>query len=340
MPARLGQSWYLPQYKEEGLPDHIAAGSLLFTSAHIQEEQTLFHLLKDLIQKAHERSIQVVVDVDDQTPAAYGCRDLMEFKERFQPDMLRLDDGFDLQEIQQLAKCMPVALNASTLPPGQKQDLVNTFPDLLFIHNFYPRPETGLDVKTFTRMNDNIPARNLAVFIPGDTLLRGPLYMGLPTLEAHRSQPPYVSWVQFRKMGLENILLADPGLSAQQRELIDAYEEGILTLPCIGLSEDLKNRELTIRLDSPAGLKRFAGTRAYGKPGEKIHPYNTVERTAGSLCQDNELYGRYSGEIMLAIADYPQDEKVNVIAHVAEAYLPLLGKIENSDRIRLVEWTA
>lgn len=55
----------------------------------------------------------------------------------------------------------------------------------------------------------------------------------------------------------------------------------------------------------------------------------------GTITVDNDLYGRYSGEIQLLRDDFPGDERVNVIGHVAEKYLPLLDCIKRGGRFAL-----
>ncbi|MCF0246952.1 MAG: DUF871 family protein [Ileibacterium sp.] len=337
MPAKLGQSWYLSQYAKEGFPSSVSEGGLLFTSAHIQEEKDLYSLLPNLLKEARQKGVRTVVDIDLGTIQDYGCSSLQEFQQKMQADLLRLDDGFSLEEILSISRTIPVALNASTLSSLEKKQILQNAPKTLFIHNFYPRPETGLDWQTFAQLNEGIPAENTAVFICGDIRKRGPLFMGLPTLEEHRSLPPYAAYVQLRKLGLENILLGDPGLSDVQKKMMDDFEDGILTLPVSDLDDQYCSQVFALRPDSPAGLKRLSGTRRYGKIGREIVPSHTCERLSGSITQDNVKYGRYSGEIMMMIHDYDADEKVNVIGHVQPAYLPLLKVIDNSDQIRYVQ---
>ena len=60
------------------------------------------------------------------------------------------------------------------------------------MHNFYPRPETGLDedyLKERTALLQQYGFKVIA-FIAGTGRKRGPLQEGLPTLEAHRYLPP------------------------------------------------------------------------------------------------------------------------------------------------------
>lgn len=57
-------------------------------------------------------------------------------------------------------------------------------PQVMAMHNFYPRPETGLDKAFLQESTDALHAAGLQVlgFVPGDCELRGPVFAGLPTL--------------------------------------------------------------------------------------------------------------------------------------------------------------
>lgn len=338
MQNNLGTSLYPGSFQE--IPSCIQEGSLVFTSAHIPEAQSDPSKLKDLVDQLHARKAKVMCDVDDQTASQYGFDSLDEFARAMDLDILRLDFGFTLEEIDQIAFRIPVALNASTIETETKKWLLARHPSLLFVHNFYPRPETGLDLETFCTMNEGVPAANLSVFIPGDEVLRGPLFQGLPTLESHRHGAPYVAWTQFKRLGIDQILVGDPGLSERELNFIQQAMQGCYLIPV--LLEDfadssILDKPFTIRADSPKTLRRLAESRLMHDPAKLIAPSNTVRRVRGSLCQDNESYGRYAGEIMITTSDYPADDKVNVIGRVHPRYAELLDFIPNGAKIQLVQ---
>ena len=56
-------------------------------------------------------------------------------------------------------------------------------------HNFYPRPETGLDAHWMQKKNEWLKQYGLktAAFISGNGKLRGPIFAGFPTSQA----PPH-----------------------------------------------------------------------------------------------------------------------------------------------------
>ena len=142
-------------------------GAIAFTSAHVPEEADASHRFGDLVRKLKEAGYRVMCDIDDKTPAQFGLGDEEAFLKSFNLDWLRLDDGYTQEQLLDLVRKLPVALNASTIPESQKRELLKANPDILFVHNFYPKEDTGLDLETFQKFSAGVPAENLVVFIPG-----------------------------------------------------------------------------------------------------------------------------------------------------------------------------
>src|SRR5699024_7221589 len=88
-----------------------------------------------------------------------------------------------------------VGLNASTLTEADYEQLIQHGADFSNVeawHNYYPKPNTGLDGKWFYEKNMWLKSKRfrISAFVPGDRNLRLPLYESLPTLEDHRYQNP------------------------------------------------------------------------------------------------------------------------------------------------------
>ena len=88
-------------------------------------------------------------------------------------DGLRIDDGIDMTTVAALSHTMAIALNASTLSACMIDQLANAKANLCHIeawHNFYPRPETGLDPAWFAQKNKWLHALGFKTmaFISGD----------------------------------------------------------------------------------------------------------------------------------------------------------------------------
>ena len=344
--ANLGYSLYLSTFAAQcpalrGLAD---SGAPVFLSLHISEEfdasfcaraEEACHALADM-------GYRIIADVSVKTVAQFGCTDLTELAEKLRLWALRIDYGFSLSEIQAMAEKMPIVLNASTTTVEDARAIAAKGGCIMAMHNFYPRPETGLDEDYFREITESLRQAGLKVlaFIPGDARKRGPVFEGLPTLEAHRHILPSAAFADLAlNYGLEAIFVGDPGISRKEIDRIDRFcREGILSIPC-EIQEDwqyLYDQVFTCRIDSPKRLVRFQESRIYSCQGPTTEPANCVPRTRGSLTIDNLRYGRYSGEIMLIRSDLPADDRVNVIGHVPENALLLLDLIGRGRKFTLV----
>ena len=238
---------------------------------------------------------------------------------------------------------MPIVLNASTTTAEDARAIAAKGSCVMAMHNFYPRPETGLDEEFLRETTENLRKAGLKVlaFIPGDTQKRGPVFEGLPTLEAHRKVLPSAAFADLvLNYGLEEIFVGDPGLSEKETDRIHRFcREGILSIPC-RIHENwhhLYDQVFTCRVDSPKWLVRFQESRVYSCQGQITEPCNCLQRTEGSLTIDNIRYGRYSGEIMLPRSCLPADDRVNVIGQVPENARLLLKLIGRGTKFTLVK---
>lgn len=347
MPNALGFSLYLSTFAAQcpALRGLAGTGAPVFLSLHISEEfdDTFCRRAEEACRILAEMGYRVIADVSTKTVTQFGCTDLVELAQRLQLWALRIDYGFSREEIGAMAEKMPIVLNASTTTAEDGAAIAAKGNPVLAMHNFYPRPETGLDedyLRETTQMLQKAGMKVLA-FIPGDTQKRGPIFEGLPTLEAHRTCLPSAAFVDLALgFGMDEIFLADPGISQKEADRIDRFcREGILSIPC-ALDENwehLYGKVFTCRLDSPKWLIRFQESRVYSCQGQPVEPHNCAERTRGSLTIDNIRYGRYSGEIMLIRSDLTADDRVNVIGHVPENALLLLEHIRRGSKFTLVK---
>lgn len=343
-PKRFGRSVYVSCF--DSMRESLSGLShgLVFTSFHISEEfgPDYCGKAREMCRFLLERGYEIIGDVSKRTLEQFGSRDILSFAEEMGISILRLDYGFTDEEIRAIAGRTSIAVNASTQDQRLAWEIAGNGGSVYAIHNFYPRPETGLDEPFFQSVNQKLLDAGVKVlaFIPGDEALRGPVFAGLPTLEKHRGLPPYVCWADLCRPEnrLYGVLTGDPGLSASQLSLIrDFSQSGILSVPAVLFknSMGLYGRTFTIRPDSPSSLARLQESREYSSPGEEILPWNCGDRSKGSITMDNRLYGRYSGEIQLLKKDFPADERVNVIGHVQNGYELLLDGLERGGKIKL-----
>lgn len=347
MSKTLGFSLYLSTFEAQrpALLPWAGTGAPIFLSLHISEEfdATYCQRAREICHLLAVFGFRTIADVSVKTLQQFGCESLTELAKELKLWGLRIDYGFTAREIEEMATQMPIVLNASTTSPADARRIAAKGQEVFALHNFYPRPETGLDEELLTQTTQRLREAGLSVqaFIPGDTLLRGPLHEGLPTLEAHRHALPSAAFVDMAlRFGMDDIFLADPGLSDKEQQRIAHFcKTGVICVPA-QLDEDWKHlygKVFTCRIDSPRWLIRFQESRIYSCQGDVVEPHNCVERRRGVITVDNQNYGRYSGELMLIREELPADGRVNVIGAVPENAWLLIDRIDRGAKFMLVE---
>ncbi|TWT25370.1 DUF871 domain-containing protein [Planomicrobium sp. CPCC 101110] len=335
---------YIRRIRENGF-------SSIFTSLHIPEENPALYeeRLKDLGALAVKYDFELMADISPESLAHLGfdwenADGLLEWGLAG----LRIDYGIDEKKIAELSGKMKIALNASTLTAENLKRLKSAGLRMESVeawHNFYPRPETGLDAEEFVRVNQWLKREGLTVmaFVPGDGKRRGPLFQGLPTLEDHRHSSPFSAYLDLLKTGsVDKILIGDPAISEESMAQFALYDQGVVQLRAEAFISDPPLLERlaavqTNRRDAARDCVRSIESREYGLTGpHAAAPENTIERLRGSVTVDNEKYGRYQGEIQLTKRDLQADEKVNVIGRIIEQDRPLLASIQGGVKFQII----
>ncbi|MBT2696029.1 DUF871 domain-containing protein [Bacillus sp. ISL-40] len=305
-----------------------------FTSLHIPEEAgDLAGRAKSLLKAAKEAGIEVYADVSARTPAHLRLESLSALKS-LGVIGLRLDDFFENDTILTLAKEFKLALNASILFEKDVRALLEgglEAGQLLAWHNFYPRRETGLSESFFESQNELFRRYGIPVsaYIPGDGEKRGPLFEGLPTLEAHREVDPYLAALELFRAGVDDVYIGDPEVSEELlSKLMELDRFGRVSLRVEGSQEG----EFRLRPDFSRDVLRLMDTRSSGS----VVAENTVARPVGTITRDNDHYGRYRGEVQIMLHDLPSDERVNVVGRVVEADVPLLSLVQPGQLVKLI----
>jgi uncharacterized protein len=69
---------------------------------------------------------------------------------------------------------------------------------------------------------------------------------------------------------------------------------------------------------------------------DPIAPENTSERIVGSITRDNDLYGRYRGEVQITLCDLPADDRVNVVGRVVDEDIVLLSYLKPGQKVKFI----
>lgn len=351
-----GVSIYLNQSFEE-IKNYINEMNSLgvmdvFSSFHINEyskDETLTKLEK-VASLIREKNMDLILDISSNTLELYkfNIDEMVEFLKGLGIKKVRLDYGFDFDQIKTISESLEIVLNASTIDAEFINELEIRNIDLSKLtasHNFYPRPETGLSSKNFRMKNEFLKKHNFKIqaFIPGDEERRGPIFEGLPSLEEHRNYNSFRAYLDLKKNhNIEYIHIGDFSAKKESIERIIQFENhNIIELrvePLQDFSNEINEAFYSLhqnRSDNSDLVARSTKSRLDIK--NKIKAKNTVERKRGSITIDNEEYLRYSGEIQIALKDLKEDKRVNVLAKVIDDDLELLDFIRSNTMFKFKE---
>ena len=329
------QAAYLKQMQQAGFTG-------VFTSLQLSKAkpEIIRQRLDQLVANCHQLGLTIMADVSAASLQRLGIA-LHDGKaiQALGLDGLRIDDGIDMTTVAALSHTMAIALNASTLSACMIDQLANAKANLCHIeawHNFYPRPETGLDPAWFAQKNKWLHALGFKsmAFISGDAQQRGPLFAGLPTLEAHRGLLPLAAYLELRQLAIDHVYVGDPQLSPRSIAAFQSYvHDQVLLIQVQTDDERLLHLTWHSRPDIAQKVVRLAEARLehiFATP----QPAQTDPRPRGSITLDNSAYGRYAGELQLTRCDLPADPRVNVIGKIEPSNLPLLDQIGPHQAIR------
>lgn len=320
---------YLQAMKDSGFEG-------VFSSVHIPEEDPSQYVerLKTLGQWTKEMDMQLMVDISGEALKKIGFSfDRPEEMLAIGITGLRMDYGITNQISAQVSQSMMVAFNASTITQEDVEELQKfhaNFDQMEAWHNYYPRPETGLEKSQFIRKNQWLKALGFKImaFVPGNGTLRGPLFCQLPTLENHRGLHPLASTIELlEECAVDNVYIGDPTIDDRTKQQFFYYIKKKTVL--FSIKEVPETNYLAVivgehqnRWDAARDVIRSADARF--RTIATIEPQHTNDRVKGSITLDNKLYGRYMGEIQLVKRPLFNDEKVNIVAHVVPEDLPLI----------------
>ena len=166
------QSAYRETYAQDR--DLLAAlyekGDKIFTSGHIPEEGGLSEEIVKMCHELHEMGYEIIADCSPRSLKRFGVDTFKDLASKLRVACLRIDFGLNPLEMLEIAQTVPVAVNATMLQPKYKFLMALAADFVIAIHNYYPRPETGMDRFSFAEQNRMFRDLNIPVysFVPGD----------------------------------------------------------------------------------------------------------------------------------------------------------------------------
>jgi len=326
----LGMENTLEQNKALMLKARAYGFTKAFLSLHIPEakEQAIHQELGEIAALANKLHMDLLADITATTKVEGGI------------SQVRLDDGFSPQMIANYLQEHPnhkVVLNASTVSAAfmDKLDSLQVPSDCLeALHNFYPRPHTGIGEEFFVKQNAMLKAHGLKVgaFVPSQTGKRGPVYEGLPTLEADRQGNTDLGARHLAALNLDAIFIGDNNPSEEELEALGAVKPGQVDLTLetkvtAPYLKDLIGLTLHVRPDEARDVIRALESRGLAKNWD-IAPYNATARQVGAVTLDNNLAGRYKGELEIIKKPLEAAKNVNVIGQIPQEELFLLSYLK------------
>lgn len=315
----------------------------VFTSLHIPEEDltTLEQDLPRVLEFCKKHDLALIPDMSPLTFEKLNLptEDFMGLS-KLGFEYIRLDFGYDdLNTVLSLTKHFKVVLNGSTIDRKFLEDARDIGIDLsqiMVLHNFYPKTDTGLPLEYFLELNrvfDEFGIASMA-FVPGDYKKRLPLYEGLPTLEKHRSIHPYIAALELMQVcKVTDVLIGDNQASLETLKYISdyIYRDEISVPIHIQETNFVLEESYAVRKDSSENVIRLLSPRLENIPIE----FNN-QRQRGSITVENSLAGRYCGEINILKENFPMSVRSNVLGWIHPEYTDIVNYINSKDKIKFI----
>ncbi len=322
----------------------------IFISLHIPEtDAELFRKeLEQILSAANRHHLEIISDIAPSTLKILNIRQFRLSTFRMMGiHTLRFDDGYDAEQLARFSRNkqdIRIQLNASTMTSEFLKRLLDekaNFDNIDALHNFYPRPGTGLSEEALIRKTVLLHKAGIRVgaFIPSQNRRRAPLFEGLPTLEAHRTMDPGLAARHLAAIGIDSIFLADSLPSDGELLMLSEIRDNTVCVHASPYTEDPVQKELlshvfTSRIDEARDAIRAQESRKL--LSGTIAPEPPLPRPVASVTIDNQKYQRYMGELQIIRQPQPADERTNVVALINKEDRFLLNYISPGRRFRII----
>lgn len=344
-----------PELVTESFTDRVKTAVQRAYKYHVNEIFTTIHLPEFTLdeqlaafgviaEEAKKSELEVTVDIGGNFIARIlKDPDKMEFLKKVRFDFIRLDYGYckeQLIELYHRLEFRGFVLNASMYDQKETDEVIAMFRsidehmEIRACHNFYIRENSGLDGKYAMIQDSYLIKYGIPVYycIPSYTHPRGPLGLGLCTLEKHRYQSiRYVLADLILNYRVKAFMLADEWLEEtdylemeETLKLLDKplHEEEVIEVDFFdGVTEMEKNIVLQrhiFRKDSPERFLRSRSSREMAEFACNLNANRIADMEEGTITIDNERNKRYSGELRVITRKTEKEDGTNVVAKLAQ----------------------
>jgi len=325
--------------------------SLIGLSRLTREE--IIERYQPLNQRAQKLGFEIIVDVAPSVLKQVGVTPFdLSFFEELNVNGFRLDEGYSGME-ESVMTCNPygllVEINASI-----ESHYITTILDyqpvrshLIACHNFYPQRHTGLSIEHFKKTSRRFCELGirLAAFVSSGvegSFGPWPSTDGLPSLECHRGLPIECQVTHLLGMGMDDIIIANCFPTEGELKKV---KESFGIIPTLDVILDARTSETERKIlfeemhisRGDVSDKIVRSTLPRVKYAEKIialfNPKPNIQR--GDVIINSEQYENYAGEMHIALCDYPNTGKSNVIGKIRPEELIVLDEIKPWQKFRL-----
>lgn len=359
----LGISIYPEKSTDKELFDYIdlaekAGFKRIFTcllSAHGSKDE-IVHRFSNIIDYANKKGFQTIVDVNPSVlkKLKVNSEDLSFFKD-IKASGFRLDGGYSGYEESIMTYNdydLKIEINMSndTRYIDTIIDYVPNRYNLIGCHNFYPHKHTGLSLDYFKKCTHNFKkyGLNTAAFITSQNHSGfGPWPIGnqIPTLEMHRYMPIQVQLKHMISLDIiDDIIISNCFATEEEFSKIKDMRLDMVSFEII-LEEDITEIEKRILLDEihfrrgdicDTVIRCTKNSRDKYRD-ESFVLHNTPKNIKrGDIIIESNKYGNYKGELEIALKDFENDGKSNVVARIKEEEIFILDFIKPNQKFNFI----
>lgn len=316
------------------------------------EDDAMMAKYQAIIRLCQSKQLMVVADINQALIEQLGWEGrLVEAGKTFGLDGLRLDEPLALPAMIAVinnTEDFKVELNISQanqlleylLKNGARKD------NIIGCHNFYPKRFTGLSEAHFAATTKVYKEHEIltAAFISATSASEGPwpVSEGLPTLENHRNVGSTSQLKELIYQGLiDDVIISNQFIAKEEiAALMEVFTtERILDVEVVA---DLSPVEELIihyphhyRNDVSEYVLRSTMTRIEYQAEDVPARYQAKQVKRGDILIDNKDYGRYKGELQIALREFEATAKTNLVGHISSDDVDLLAYLEPNDPFKL-----